>query len=141
MYTMPNTSDEGFHLEPTGVSRSVVLWCRGALIAGLLAFVPVTAHSQVVTDGSSLKKRCATLQITAPSAGLGCRGYIGAVADVMADGNAIYDRRACLPATIKREAVVKSVKGWLENHKKDLRRRASALVAQALAESFPCPKK
>ena len=142
MYTIPNTSDLPFRRAPNGIARSVLRWSLGALVAGSLVLVSVTsAQAQVVTDGRSLKERCATLQIAAPALGLGCRSYIGAVVDVMADGNAIYDRRACLPAKAKREAVVKSVKIWLENHKEDLRRRASALIAQALAEVYPCPKK
>lgn len=138
---MQNASDIRVRSTPTGPARSVVHWRHGALIAGVLALVSVTAHAQIVTDGNSLKQRCATVQIAAPTAGLGCRGYIGAVADVMADGNAIYEHRACLPAAVKREAVVKTVKVWLANHKKDLHRRASALIAEALAEAYPCKKK
>lgn len=117
-----------------------MLWRNRLIIVSLLVLLPITSRSQVVTDGASLKKRCASLQLTMPSAGLGCRGYIGAVADILADGNSIYNYRACPPAGKKREALVKTVKNWLASHSGELRQRASAVIAQSLAEAYPCAK-
>lgn len=110
------------------------------ILVGLLVLLPTAAQPQIVTDGASLKKRCASVQLTMPTAGLGCRGYIGAVADILADGNTIYGYRACPPPKKKREALVKTVKNWLASHSGELRQKASAVIAHALAESYPCPK-
>ncbi len=100
--------------------------------------LPSATMAQVVTDGQSLKQRCATVQWTSPSAGLVCRGYIGAVADILADGNKVYGRRACPPSGAKREALIKGVRDWLGRHPDLLQQRASAVTAQALAEAYPC---
>jgi hypothetical protein len=108
------------------------------VIAAFLLFIPTAALPQVITNGESLKQRCATFQLTMPSAGLGCRGYIGAVADILADGNTIYDHRACSPPNEKRETLIKIVKIWLDNHQETLDQRASTITAQALAEAYPC---
>ena len=115
-----------------------MLWRYGFIIAGLLVLTPTTAQPQIITNGESLKQRCDTFQLTMPAAGLGCRGYIGAVADILADGNTIYDYRACPPPGKKREALIKTAKKWLENHSAAMNRSASALIAQALAEVYSC---
>ncbi len=141
MFKEPSARDVNCH-GASGVLRSVALhWGRRVAIAGTLALAPLAAHSQVITDGKSLKQRCASFQITVPSAGLGCRAYIRAVVDIMADENSIYEHRACPPPNVKRETMVKTVKIWLDKSNRDLRRRASALIAQALGEAYPCPKK
>jgi hypothetical protein len=108
------------------------------IIAALVFLFPTTAAAQVITDGESLRKRCGTFQIIMPSSGLGCRGYIGAVLDIMADGNAVYEYRACPPHDEEREALIIAVKSWLDRHPNSLNRRASAVTAQALAETYPC---
>lgn len=80
------------------------------IIAALVFLFPTTAAAQVITDGESLRKRCGTFQIIMPSSGLGCRGYIGAVIDILADGNAVYEYRACPPHDEEREALIMAVK-------------------------------
>ncbi len=107
-------------------------------ILTMAVLLPAAAAAQAVTDGQSLKQRCATVQWTSPSAGLTCRGYIGAVVDILDDGNQVYGRRACPPPGIKREAVIKAVRDWLGRHPNLLQEKASVVTAQALAEAYPC---
>ena len=110
----------------------------GALLAGLALTLPQGAAAQTITTGQSLKDRCATVQLTSPMAGLGCRGYIGAVADILDDGHAVYGYRACTPPGTAREEQVRAVKSWLERHPDDLPLKASRLVAKALSDRYPC---
>ncbi len=110
------------------------------VMLAMAALLPMAAVAQTIGDGHSLKKRCATVQWTSPSAGLGCRGYIGAVLDVLADGNALYGRRACPPSNTKREAAIKAVRDWLERHPDLLVNKASVVTVRALAETYPCTK-
>ncbi len=112
---------------------------RAALIAVLVSSISGSAAGQAITTGQTLKERCATVQLTAPSAGLVCRGYIGAVVDILADGNTVNGYRACPPSTDRREDLVKAVKAWLDKHPEALPVKASQAVAEALAKSFPCP--
>lgn len=109
-----------------------------ALLAGLVVTLPQGATAQTITTGQSLKDRCATVQLTTPMAGLGCRGYIGAVADILADGHVVYGYRACLPPKAAREELIRTVKSWLDRHPDDLRLKASRIVARALSERYPC---
>ncbi|MDH3594611.1 MAG: Rap1a/Tai family immunity protein [Rhodospirillales bacterium] len=104
----------------------------------IAVMLPSAVAAQVVTDGKSLRQRCATVQWTSPSAGLACRGYIGAVADILTDGNKVYGQRACPPPGAKREALVKAVRDWLGRHPDLLQQKASVVTAQALAEMYPC---
>ena len=69
-------------LRATQLSR---LAAAALLMAGLELLSPATASAQIITDGEVLKKRCASFQLLNSSAGLACRGYIGAVADIMSD--------------------------------------------------------
>ncbi len=111
------------------------------LLAVLIFFVfvlPAPAYAQQITDGHSLKDRCATFQLTTPSAGLACRAYIGAVADIMADGIVVSGKQACPPHALRREDLVKVTRDWLKARQDLLIRRAYQLIAQALSETFPC---
>jgi hypothetical protein len=107
-------------------------------IVGWLLFAPTVAKAQAITDAASLLKRCGAIQLTNPSAGLGCRGYIGAVADVLAAGNTIDALRACPPRTIKRENLVRTVITWLQKNPNALPFPAYLAVTRALAATFPC---
>ena len=114
-----------------------------AVMIGLFlsaTIVPQSASAQAIGNGRDLKERCATFQLANPSAGLGCRGYIGAVADILAAGNTIESYRACPPSDAKREDLVRSVKAWLDRQPGLLQLEAFRLVAQALSEHHPCPE-
>ena len=96
------------------------------------------AWGQTITDGYSLKARCASIQVLNPASGLGCRGYVGAIADVLANGYAIGDFNACLPPGHGRKEQVKTVKAWLDDHRDQLAKKAFVLVARAFAATYPC---
>jgi len=123
---------------PSGRGTVYVLRKYGFVIAGFAVLLPAAAAGQVITDGESLRQRCATVQLTMPLAGLGCRGYIGAVVDILVDGNTVYDHRACPPPGENREILIKVVKAWLDRHPEALKQKASVATAQALAEAYPC---
>ncbi len=110
-----------------------------AIIVWLL-LVPVGAGAQSITDSETLRQRCATVQLVNPSAGLGCRGYIGAISDVLAAGNAINDHRACPPPSVKREELVGIVRSWLQRHPEALPSPAFVSITHALAEAFICAR-
>ena len=110
-------------------------------LAVLAAWFPGFATAQTISTGQSLRERCATVQLINPSAGLHCRGYIGAVADILAGGDTVAGYRACPPAEISREELVRSVKAWLDKHSERLQPPAFRLAARALSESFPCAEK
>jgi len=107
-------------------------------IVGLAMFAPAVSGAQTIVDGRTLKARCATIQLTNPSGGLACRGYVGAVADILSDGNRVNGYRACLPDGVTRGDLVKVVRGWLDGHPDLLRSKAHLLSAQALSERYPC---
>ena len=109
------------------------------VVVGLALFVPAVAGAQPIVDGQSLRARCATIQLANPSGGLACRGYVGAVADILADGNTVNGLRACLPEGTTREALVKVVRSWLDGHADLLNSKAHRLTAQAISERYPCP--
>lgn len=98
----------------------------GLVILALVLLVPSGAAAQLITDGASLKKRCDTVQILMPSSGVGCRGYIGAVIDVLADGNVLYEYRACPPLNEKREKLILAVRSWMDRHPESLDQSAAA---------------
>ena len=108
-------------------------------VAGLALLAPAVSSAQAIVDGHTLKARCAVIQLANPSGGLACRGYVGAVADILGDGNTVNGLRACLPEGVTREVLVKVVKSWLEKHPDLLRTGAHLLSAQALSERYPCP--
>ncbi|MDX1400856.1 MAG: Rap1a/Tai family immunity protein [Kiloniellales bacterium] len=115
------------------------MFSRYSVVILALAFlVPSSTAAQMITDGQSLKKRCDTVQIFMPTSGVGCRGYIGAIIDVMIDENAIYGYRACPPQSKKREDLILAIRSWMEKHPKSLELKAANAAAQALAETFPC---
>jgi Rap1a immunity proteins len=74
------------------------------------------------------------------SPNLGCVNYVSAIADAMtADHEGVMGWHACFRLNTTRGQIADVVKLWLQKHpeKRDL--AAPGLVAQALAQAFPCP--
>ena len=113
--------------------KSLFLVC---LFPVLLVSSPVLA--QAITNGESLRDRCRLIQLTDPTAARLCRGYIRAVADIMIAGHRIDGWVACPTDLTKREALLASVKDWINEHPQDLKAAAYSLVARALSEIYPC---
>jgi hypothetical protein len=68
-----------------------------------------------------------------------CTGYVTGIADVMAS-NAINGLRACIPLNITKRQAVDVARAFLTKHPNAQHFQASALVAAAFAEAWPCPK-
>lgn len=66
-----------------------------------------------------------------------CLAYVIAVADVLAGDVAVEGYRACVPEA-QNQQLVDVAKQWLELHPETRHYPAHILVAQSLAESFPC---
>lgn len=109
------------------------------LLTTMLIFGVTTAEAQVITDAKSLRQRCASVHVFNPTAGLGCRAYIGAIVDSLEEDNTVYGLRACLPVDLEREAVIRAVTAWIDQHPDALDQRAALAVVQALAAAYPCP--
>jgi hypothetical protein len=69
-----------------------------------------------------------------------CRGYVTGIADAMTNVAGIYGRRACIPMPVTVGQTVDVVKQYLGQHPEQRHYTASYLVAQALAEAFPCER-
>ena len=70
-----------------------------------------------------------------------CNGYSLAVADTLYNGDSVGGHRACIPKTVASKQVFDIAKVYLENHPEDRHFAAERLIAQALSEAWPCPKK
>ena len=60
------------------------------------------------------------------------------VADVLLGGDTITGWRACYTEGVSYEQFAAVVKRWLEDHPGAWHMKAPSLVAEALAEAFPC---
>ena len=68
-----------------------------------------------------------------------CFAYVMAVSDVMrAYGPGVYGLKECSPVSVSLKQRTDVVKGYLAAHPESRDQGASSLVAQALAEAFPC---
>ncbi len=67
-----------------------------------------------------------------------CIGYITGIADVLAEGDTVDGWRACISLGVTNSRLTNVVKSWLEQHVENRHRSAPRLVAEALAEAYPC---
>ncbi len=67
-----------------------------------------------------------------------CIGYITGIADVLAEGDTVDGWRACISLGVTNSRLTSVVKSWLEQHVENRHRSAPRLVAEALAETYPC---
>ena len=66
-----------------------------------------------------------------------CAGYVLGVADVLS-GQKLGPWQACFPSPVTSQQVRDVVKRWLDRYPEKRHFNAKGLVAQALAEAFPC---
>ena len=97
---------------------------------------PAVAVREPIFTGNKIYDVCSSEQLADQQ---NCYGYVAGVADVM-QYDAVNRYRACVPAGTTpaqlREIAIK----FLMEHPIELRHyTASALVATALGEAFPCP--
>ena len=68
-----------------------------------------------------------------------CFAYVMAISDVMRDyGPGVYGLKECSSVGVSLKQRADVVKGYLAAHRESRDQGASSLVAQALAEAFPC---
>jgi hypothetical protein len=108
-------------------------WAIAALASVMLSApaLPSVAPTRV---GGDLLNQC---QIANNLAVIACHLYVEGIMDVLAE-NPVGGSRACLPADTDSETAVPVVVGWLKQHEDQLKKRGSDVVAQALAEKYPC---
>jgi endonuclease YncB( thermonuclease family) len=99
----------------------------------------MTSDAAGITDGNSLLSTCTEDPTHATYSHGECLGYIEAVIQILLNGGAVGDWRACLPGngTIgqAKDVVLKS----LRDHPEQRHFAAAGLIAAALHEAFPCP--
>ncbi|NQW00145.1 MAG: hypothetical protein HQ483_10640 [Rhodospirillales bacterium] len=82
-------------------------------------------------DGHELSKTCNRLPAD-------CQQFILVVANVLRQSDLYNTTRTCIPAAITDEQLTKSVRSWLDKKWIYWKLSAFALVASALAETYPC---
>jgi Rap1a immunity proteins len=70
-----------------------------------------------------------------------CSGYLMGVADMMAQPEWPYPKKACFPEEVLRGQLIAIVKKYIANHADQLQEPALDIVAAALAQAFPCPSR
>lgn len=114
------------------MSRAVWLALAGAIGITVSAVGTNGAEPRPsLVDGKELLRLCRL------NKGI-CQGYIAGVADVMSTVGAIHGYASCVPptVTVKQHAAV--VVKWMEAHPDALGSTAHTIVAEALAQAFPC---
>ena len=112
---------------------------RRAIIAGLAAgalLAPGHTVAAGYVSGAELLRKCAGAPGYDQSV---CLGYVAGVADLMDDGRPVARQRACVPDEVVVGQLRNAVRAWLSERQDRLETPASGLVAQALAETYPCP--
>ncbi len=102
-----------------------------------LAFLVLVSKAEAVNYfvGNELHAFCQSDKLSRKYA---CVGYITGIADVLAEGIAVDGRRACISMGTTNARLTDVVKYWLEQHAEARHRNAPGLVAEALAEAYPC---
>ena len=83
-------------------------------------------------DGASLYERCRADPAF-------CLGYVSGVADGRDERGQAGGWRSCVPESATIATIVDAVVGWMEAHAESRYFTGHGAVAQAMAESFPCP--
>lgn len=114
------------------MSRAVWLALVGAIgIAVSAAGASAAEPRPTLVDGKELLRLCRT------NPGI-CQGYIAGVADVMSTVGTIHGYASCVPASVTVKQHAAAVVKWMEAHHDDLGFTAHSIVAEALAEAYPC---
>jgi Ssp1 endopeptidase immunity protein Rap1a len=107
-------------------------------VATAVAFACVPAAAQEGAGfftGNDLWSHCPDK--SAFSSGI-CLGFVAGIADVMGTGSAILGSKACIPEHGTAAQARDVVKRFLEQHPERRLYFATGLVADALADAFPC---
>ena len=112
-----------------------------ALATALLPCMAVPAYADHrYVDTETLYGWCKPRDVSNPSVGHYCAGYISAMADVVAHNHSIHEHRACVPEHVNLADLRSIVVTLLENRPKDADKDGHDWVAMAFAEKFPCKR-
>lgn len=103
------------------------LFTAGAVVVAVMA---VSVGARAAIDGNKLYRYCR-------SGSTYCAGYVTSIAHVMSTGAVVGGFTACTQGAANTQ-MVEVVKRFLERHPEARQNAAGRLVAQALAETFPC---
>jgi hypothetical protein len=107
-----------------------------ALMVMLLATPAAAEHMYVGTD--LLYGWCKPYEVGDIGPGPLCAGYIYAVADIIASGESIHQRQACVPHDVSLDDLRNLVIGEMDKHPKGSPVSAHAWVAEVLSRAYPC---
>ena len=108
--------------------------CKWLMAAAMVLVLAGEARSFQWMSGNQLHGLCSSEKLWENAF---CSGYVLGIS-VAADGNILWGRRACIPDEVYTTQVHDVTTLWLEQHPADRHHEAYLLVAQALAEAFPC---
>ena len=119
-----------------------------AIIAALVSAVEVSpvGAQEVKQNGNDLIDACrAIANGTAPTADTAlrvgiCRGEIEAL-NWLAPGAYDQSLRSCVPTNVMSREMAKVVVDFMDNNRDRLREPFEGLALEALAQTWPCPKK
>jgi hypothetical protein len=100
-------------------------------VAAILVLAWAPAQASEITS-KQLRAEC---EVNSPL----CAGYVAAIVDVFADSS-ISSFRACVPTGIPLAVSIKSVTSFMRTHPEEAYKFPHLLVAEALAEIYPCPR-
>jgi hypothetical protein len=105
--------------------------------AVVLACLPATARAMT---GNDLWSYCAAPDnYAAKNLATGvCDAHVTAIADSMLAPGGVWGRRACFPEHSNMGQSFDIVKRYLDQHPEQRHLSASALVAKAIGDAFPC---
>ncbi len=67
-----------------------------------------------------------------------CRAYVSGVADVLADGQAVGNVKACINEDATKGQATEAVIAWMRAHPERKELTAVQITASALAQKYPC---
>ncbi len=123
---------------PRGLGIALLVWLA---LAGSVHGQARSAPDAPFVSGAEFRVMCtsnwgnpAYLEMYAA-----CRAYVAAVADILAQGEAVASYRACFDEDVSKGRAAEAVITWLRNHPGQTERSATQLAASALARTYPCP--
>jgi hypothetical protein len=104
----------------------------------VVALTSASSGAMAFYDGDKLYNYC-HVSMGQPEL-LYCQAYIAAIADAMGSGNAIYGFKACMGLDVSLGKAMNAAVQFLMTHPEIRHHEAAWLVAQALAQAFPCQR-
>lgn len=128
------------HEQPVGRRVPAFSTVRRLCVAGAIVVGLMSASPQAIAfyDGDKLYNYCHA-SMGQPEL-LYCQAYIAAIADAMGAGNAVYGFRACMGLSVSLGKAMDATVQFLMAHPEVRHHEAAWLVAQALAQAFPCQR-